>query len=79
MRVSRWGVLVLVILVSGALLAVFGSGKVAGFGIVVAALVLLGVAGQGIGGGGAGDYGRKGEVLREHAEADRQRRQARRK
>jgi hypothetical protein len=65
------------ILISGAVLAVFGSRKLAGLGILVAALVLLGIVGQGFGSGGLTDYGRKREVLEARAGAERQRRQAR--
>jgi hypothetical protein len=67
---------VAVILLAGALLAVLGSGKLAGFGVVVAALVLLGIVGEGYGSGGLTDYGPKREVLAGQAGAERQRRQA---
>jgi hypothetical protein len=67
-KLTRLGIGVIVVLVVCVLLAVFASGAPEAAGLVIAALIVLVLAGEGLTRGGAGSYRRKQEVLTREAE-----------
>lgn len=73
MRITRVGAVVLTLLAVCSALVIFASGGAQAAGLVVGALLLLLLAGEGAGRGGMSSVRRKQEVYTRDAEAWRQR------